>query len=143
MCAGSSGPRSSFPRQAPPPAFPAPRPPRLPGCEADATRTAAGNAAALRSASADQGLRGLPPISLGVLLDPVLDHFVRAVGLRAGVGYPHVVAVLEDLELAFAAGGAVGGGELLLQRGEHVVVERALHDEERRQRRGLVALEDL
>src|SRR5947208_3652905 len=66
---------------------------------------------------------------------------MRAIGLRAGLGHPLVLAALEDMQLALAAGGAVGVGEFLLRRRQHVVVELALHDEKRAQRDLLAALE--
>ena len=60
-----------------------------------------------------------------------------------GVGDPLVFAALEHVELAVAAGRPVRRGEFLLQGREHVVVERALHDQERRERHRLTALEYL
>ena len=47
------------------------------------------------------------------------------------------------LVLTVAAGGLVGRGELLLRGRQHVVVERALHDQQRHQRDLLAPLEDL
>ena len=60
------------------------------------------------------------------------DHGVRLVRLRTGLGDPHVAAAFEHFEVALAAGFAVGLGELVLDRRNHVVVERALQDEHRR-----------
>ena len=56
---------------------------------------------------------------------------------------PFVLAALEDFELAVAAGGLVGRREFRLDGRKDVVVERALHDEQRHQADGLVAIEDL
>src|SRR5207302_11210997 len=61
--------------------------------------------------------------------DEGLHHLVRAVGLRTGLGDPFVHALLEHLELAIAAGRAIRGGEFLLHRRQHVVVELALHED--------------
>jgi hypothetical protein len=48
-----------------------------------------------------------------------------------GVATPLVLAAFEQLILDLTAGSCVGLRELVLSRREHVVVERALHDEER------------
>src|SRR5437762_13890840 len=78
-----------------------------------------------------------------LLGDEALDHLLRRGGLRAGLGDPLVHAVLEDLERYIAAGRLERPDELLLRRRKHVVVERALHDEERPHADLLLALEDL
>src|SRR5262245_58061684 len=74
--------------------------------------------------------------------DEGLDHLSSAVGLRARRGDPLVLAVLEDGQVAGAADGPIGRREFFLQRGQHVVVEGALHDQERHQADLLAALED-
>lgn len=67
---------------------------------------------------------------------------MRAVGVGAGLEHPQVAAALEDRDLAFAAGRAVGFAEFLLKRRQDVVVQSALHDQHRRQLDRLAALED-
>ena len=75
--------------------------------------------------------------------DEGLDHLAGAVGLRTRFGDPLVFAALEHVELALAAGRPIRRGEFLLHGREHVVVERALHDQHRRERHRLAALEYL
>src|SRR5271170_8122351 len=62
--------------------------------------------------------------------DKLLDRLARLFGLRPLVGDPFVHRVLKEVVLARSAGGPVGADELLLRLWQHVVVERALHDEE-------------
>src|ERR1700681_5093084 len=87
--------------------------------------------------------RSISVMSARVLGDERLHHVARAVGLRSRRGDPLVLAAFEQLILDVAAGSFVGLRALLLNRREHVVVERALHDEERDPGDGLVALENL
>src|SRR5450432_1456326 len=75
--------------------------------------------------------------------DKRLDHLIGAVGLRSWRSHPFVNAALEHMDLAIAAGSLVGRGELLLHGRKHVVVERALHDQQGRQRDVLASLEYL
>src|SRR6516164_10123132 len=83
------------------------------------------------------------PLCFQLPRDERLDHRSGAIGLWSGLCHPLVLAALEDLKLAVAACCPVGGGELLLDSWEHVVVELALHDEQRHQRDRFVAIEDL
>ena len=64
------------------------------------------------------------------LRDEPLEHRVRTVGLRARVGDPLVLAAFEHFVPDEAAGCAIRRGEFFLERRQHVVVERALHDQE-------------
>src|SRR4029077_17440384 len=75
-----------------------------------------------------------PRPGLQVARDERLHHRPRLVGLRSLFGDPFVLAALEQVVLDVAAGGAIAGDELLLERRQDVVVERALHDQERHQR---------
>src|SRR5688500_17624123 len=83
-------------------------PPAAPWCRGFRNRLSAGNAVhyALHRREPREACR-----------DELLHHRVRALGLRAGGVDPQVLAALEHLEPALAARGAVGGGELLLERG--------------------------
>src|SRR5579864_5172508 len=87
--------------------------------------------------------RLIPRSRLQLPRDEGLDGRARLVGLRALLGDPFVHGVREQVKLDVAAGALVGLDEFLLLLRQHVVVERALHDEERQQRDFLVALENL
>src|SRR5262252_7695131 len=75
--------------------------------------------------------------------DEGFDHLTGAFRLGARLGNPLVLAALEDGQLAYTASRAVRRRELLLDGGQHVVVESALHDEQRHQGHLLPVLEDL
>src|SRR3954470_23493215 len=75
--------------------------------------------------------------------DERLHHLGRAIAVGAGLGGPLVHRAFEELVLALATGRAVSFREFFLLRGQHVVVELALHDEQRLQHRRLLAIEDL
>src|SRR4029450_10309501 len=85
--------------------------------------------------------RGAPPPAAG--RDEGLHHLVSAIGLRSRLGDPLVLASLEDVQIALAAGRPVRRRELFLHRRQHGVVEGALHDQERDQRDWLAPIEDL
>src|SRR6266404_6520216 len=81
-------------------------------------------------------------LSLQLPRDERLDGLARLVGLRARLRDPFVHGVLEQMVVDLAAGGLVGGDEFFLRFRQHVVVERALHDQQRHQREFFLALED-
>src|SRR5262249_33035599 len=60
--------------------------------------------------------------------DESLQDFVSAVGLRARLGDPLVLAALENLHLALTAGGAIQLAHFFRYLPRHVGVELALHD---------------
>src|SRR5262245_18134219 len=74
-------------------------------------------------------LRPRPALWLQLARDERLHHLSRSVGLRTRLRDPLVLAALEHGQLAHTARRAIRRRELLLDRGQHVVVERALHDE--------------
>ena len=71
--------------------------------------------------------------SFELACDKFLDHLTRLVGLRTRFGDPFVNGIFEQAIVALASGGPVRLGEFLLRLGQHVIIERALHDEERHQ----------
>ena len=71
--------------------------------------------------------------SLELACDKFLDHLTRLVGLRTRFRDPFVNGIFEQAIVALAPGGSVGLGEFFLHLGQHVIIERALHDEERHQ----------
>src|SRR5829696_3901144 len=87
--------------------------------------------------------RGCRRLNLELARDEFLRYLARLVRLRPGFGDPFVDGVLEQPIVATAAGRPIGVGELFLHLGQHVVVECALHDEQRRQGDLFLALEDL
>src|SRR5215510_14160850 len=69
--------------------------------------------------------------SLELACDKFLDHLTRLVGLRTRFRDPFVNGIFEQAIVALAPGGPVRLGEFFLRLGQHVIIERALHDEER------------
>src|SRR6516225_3420524 len=80
--------------------------------------------------------------SFELACDKFLDHLTRLVGLRTRFRDPFVNGIFEQAIVALAAGGSVGLREFFLHLGQHVIIERALHDKERHQRDLFLALEN-
>src|SRR5262249_45726118 len=74
-----------------------------------------------------------PRSSLELACDKFLDQLTRLIGLRTWFRNPFVNGIFEQAIVALAAGGSVGLGEFFLHLGQHIIIERALHDEERHQ----------
>src|SRR5215813_15353256 len=80
--------------------------------------------------------------SLELACDKFLDHLTRLVGLRTRFRDPFVNGIFEQAIVALAAGGSVGLGEFFLHLRQHIIIERALHDEEWHQGDLFLALEN-
>src|SRR5215468_296157 len=94
----------------------------------------------LRMSSIERG--EAPRSSLELACDKFLDQLTRLFGLRTWFRNPFVNGIFEQAIVALSAGGSVGLGEFFLHLGQHIIIERALHDEERHQGDLFVALEN-